>query len=84
MVKYHINFFITNGFLLPQFFGLAVRLLQLLQREPHITNDGFMRSLIGELGLEATPKMPERWQSIYSADWDLMLKREAWNRSVDL
>ena len=59
MVKNLIDFFITVGLLLPQFLGLAVGLLQLLQSEPNITNTGFVRSLIGELGLEGPPKTPK-------------------------
>ena len=59
MVKNLIDFFITVGRLLPQFLGLAIGLLQLLQPEPYTTNIGFVRSLIGELSLEGTPKMPE-------------------------
>ena len=60
MVKNLIDFFITVGFLLPQFLGLEVGLLQLLQPEPHTTNTGFVKSLIGKLGLEGileTPKL---------------------------
>ena len=68
MVKNIIDFFIAVGLLLPQFLGLAVGLLQLLQPEPHTTNTGFIRSFIGELGLEIIPKMPELWQSKGSAD----------------
>ena len=59
MVKNFMNFFIAIGLLLSQFLGLAVGLLQLLQPEPHITNIGFIRSLICKFGLEGTPKMPE-------------------------
>ena len=59
MVKNIIDFFIAVGLLLPQFLSFAVSLLQLLQPEPHTTNTGFIRLLIGELGLEGTPKTPE-------------------------
>ena len=59
MVKNLIDFFITVVFLLPQFLGLAVDLLQLLQLEPDITNTGFIRLLIDEFDSEGTPKMPE-------------------------
>ena len=59
MVKNLIDFFITVGFLLPQFLGFKVSLMQLLQLEPHTTNTGFVKSLIGELGLEGTPEMPK-------------------------
>ena len=59
MVKNLIDFFITVGLLLPQFLSLEVGLLQLLQPEPHTTNTGFVRLLIGKLGLEGTPEMPE-------------------------
>ena len=59
MMKNIIDFFIAVGFLLPQFLGLAVNLLQLLQPELHTTNTGFIRSLIGELGLEVIPKTSE-------------------------
>ena len=73
MVKNLINFFIIIGFLLPQFLGLAVGLLQLLPPEPYTTNTSFIRLLIGELGLEGTPEMPELWQSVGFADKDLVL-----------
>ena len=56
MVKNLINFFITVGFLFPQFLGLVVDLLQLLQTKPHTINTSFIRLLIGELSLEGTPK----------------------------
>ena len=68
MVKNIIDFFIAIGFLLPQFLGLAVGLLQLLQPEPYTTNTGFIRSLIGELGSEVIPETPELWQSVGFAD----------------
>ena len=68
MVKNIINFFMVVGPLLPQFLGPAVGLLLLLQPEPHTTNTGFIRSLIGELGLEVIPETPELWQSVGSAD----------------
>ena len=38
MIKNIIDFFIALRFLLPQFLGLAVGLLQLLQYELYITN----------------------------------------------
>ena len=56
MVKNLINFFIAVDFLLPQFLGLAVGFLQLLQPKPYITNIGFIRSLIGKLGSEGILK----------------------------
>ena len=59
MVKNIIDFFIAVGFLLPQFLGLAVGLLQLLQPEPHTTNTGFIKLFISELGLKVTPETPE-------------------------
>ena len=68
MIKNLINFFTIVGFLLPQFLGLTVGFPQLLQPEPDTTNTGFIRLLIGKLGLEDTPKTPELWQSISSAD----------------
>ena len=68
MVKNIIDFFIVVGLLFPQFLGLAVNLLQLLQPEPHTTNTGFIRLLIGELGSEVIPETPELWQSVGSAD----------------
>ena len=58
MVKNIINFFIAVSLLLFQFLRLAVDLLQFLQPEPHTMNTGFIRSLIGELGLEVIPKTP--------------------------
>ena len=61
MVKNLIDYFIAVGFLLPQFLDLAIGLLQLLQPKPHIINNGFIRLLIAELGLEDTPKMPKLW-----------------------
>ena len=61
MVKNIIDFFIAVGFLLPQFLGLAVGLLQFLHPEPHTTNTGFIRLLIGKLGSEVIPEMPELW-----------------------
>ena len=68
MVKNIIDFFIAIGLLWPQFLGLAVSLLQLLQPEPHAINTGFIRSLIGELGSEVISETLELWQSIGSAD----------------
>ena len=61
MVKNLIDFFIAIGFLLPQFLGLAVGLLQLLQPKLYTINTGFIRLLIGKLGLEDAPEMPELW-----------------------
>ena len=81
-MKNLINFFITVDFLLPQFLSLAVDLLQLLEPEPHTTNTGFIRLLIGELGLEGTPKTPKLWQSVGSTDKDLVLGREVRKRGV--
>ena len=79
MVKNLINFFINDGLLLPQLLGLAVGLLQLLQPEPHTTNTGFIRLLISELGSKGTPEMPELWQSVGSADKDLVLGKRLKN-----
>ena len=59
MVKNLIDLLIAVGFLLPQFLRLAVGLLQLLQSEPHTTNTGFIRLLIGELGLKVIPETLE-------------------------
>ena len=67
-MKNLIDFSVVVSFLLPLFLGFAVGLPQLLQFEPHTTNIGFIKSLISELGLEGTPKMPELWQSLGSAD----------------
>ena len=83
MVKNIIDFFIAVGLLLPQFLGLAVSLLQLLQPEPHTTNTGFIRSFITKLGSEVISETPELWQSVGSADWDLMLRREARKQGVE-
>ena len=77
MVKNLLDFFIAVGLLLPQFLGLAVGLLQLLQSEPYTTNTGFIRLLIGKLGLEGTSKTPELWQSVGSVDKDLVLGQKA-------
>ena len=82
-MKNLINFFITGGFLLPQFLSLAVALLQLLQPEPHTINTGFIRLLIDELGLEGTPETPELWQSVGFADEDLVLGQKARKRGVE-
>ena len=68
MVKNIIDFFIAVSLLLPQFLGLAVGLLQLLQPEPYTINTGFIRLLIGKLGLEIILETPELWQSVGSAD----------------
>ena len=78
-----IDFFITVGLLLPQFLGLAIGLLQLFQLEPHTTNTGFIRSLIGELGVEDIPQMLKLWQIVGSADEDLVLGREARKHGVE-
>ena len=68
MVRNIIDFFIAVGLMLPQFLCLAVGLLQVLQPEPHTTNTGLIRSLIGELGLEVISETPELWQNVGSAD----------------
>ena len=83
MVKNLIDFFITVGLFLPQFLGLVVGLLQLLQFEPYTTNTGFIRSLIGELGIEGILKTPELWQSAGFADENLVLGQEARKRGVE-
>ena len=67
-MKNLINFFIAVGFLLPQFLGLTVGLLQLLQPELPTTNVGFIRFFIGKLGLEGIWEMQKLWQSIDFAD----------------
>ena len=74
-MKNVIDFFIAVGFLLPQFLGLAVGLPQFLQPKPHTTNTGFIGLLIGELCLGVILKMSKLWQSIDSADKDLVLKQ---------
>ena len=68
MVKNLMDFFIAVGFLLPQFLGLAVGLMQLLQSESYITNTGFIKSLSGKLGLKGSPETPKLWQSVRSTD----------------
>ena len=68
MVKNLINFFIAIGFLLFQFLGLAVGLLQLLQREPYITNTGFIKSLYGKFYLKDIPKTLKLWHRVNFAD----------------
>ena len=78
-----IDFFIAVSLLLPQFLGLAVDLLQFLQAEPQTTNTGLIMLLFGELGLEGTLKTPELWQSIDSADEDLVLGRGDQKRGVE-
>ena len=83
MMKNLINFFIAVGLLLPQFLGLAVGLLQLLQSKPYTTNTGFIKSLIGKLGLEGIPEMPKLWQNVGCADKNLVLGREAQECSVE-
>ena len=77
MVKNLIDFFIAIGLLLPQFLGLTIGLLQFLQPKPHTTYTGFIGSFIGKFGLESTPAMPELWQSVGSANCDLMLRQKA-------
>ena len=77
MVKNIIDFFIAVGLLLPQFLSLKLGLLQHLQPEPHTTNTGFVRLLIGKLGLEDTPETLELWQSVGCADEDLVLGQKA-------
>ena len=59
MVKNLINFFIAIGLLLLQFLDLLANFLQLLQLEPHITNTGFIRFLIGKFSLEGISETPE-------------------------
>ena len=83
MVKNLINFFIAVDLLLPQFLGLALGLLQLLEPKSHATNIGFIRLLIGKLGLEGTSKVLELWQNMGSADKDLVLGHKAQKRDVD-
>ena len=83
MVKNLIDFFITIGLLLPQFFGFIVDLLQFFQPKLNIINTGFIRSLIGKLGWEDSPETLKLWQSISSTDWDLVLRQKAWNRNVE-
>ena len=82
-MKNLIDFFITVRFLLPQFLGFAVDLLQLLQLEPHTSNTDFIRLLIGKLGSKGTLETPELWQSVGSADKDLVLRWEAQKRGVE-
>ena len=67
-MKNVIDFFVAIGLWLPQLLGLAIGFLQLLQPELHTTNTGFIRLLIGKLGLKGTPEMPELWQSVDSPD----------------
>ena len=67
-MKNIIDFFLAVGVLLPQFLSFAVGLLQLLQLEPHTTNTGFIKSLIGKLDLEIILETPKLWQSIGYAD----------------
>ena len=83
MVKNLIDFFITVALLLPHFLGHEFGFPQLLQPEPHTTNTGFVRLLIGELGLEGTPETPELWQSVGSADENLVLGQQAQKRGVE-
>ena len=83
MVKNLVDFFITDSFLLPQFLGFVVGLLQLLQPKPHTINTGFIRLLIGELNSESTPETLKLWQSIGSIDEDLMLRRKARKRGTE-
>ena len=72
-MKNVINFFVAVGFLLSQFLGLVVCLLQLLQPEPYTTNTSFIRLLIGKFGSEGTLKTPELWQSVGFANENLVL-----------
>ena len=58
-MKNLIDFFIAVSLLVPQFLGLAVGLLQLLQPETYTTITGFIRLLINELGLKNIPETPE-------------------------
>ena len=83
MVKNLIYFLIAISFLLFWFLGLAVGLLQLLQSKLYTTNIGFIRSLIGELGLESISEMSERFRrlgldakarGLKMWRWDLKLK----------
>ena len=82
-MKNFIDFFIIIGLLLPQFLGLVVGFLQLLQPELHTTNSGFIRLFIGKLGLKGTPEMLELWQIVGSADENLVLGQEARKRGVE-
>ena len=59
MVKNLIVFFIAVGLLLPQFLGLTIGLLQLVQLESYTTYTSVIRSFIGKLGLEGSPKTLE-------------------------
>ena len=45
-MKNHINFIIAIGFLLPQFLGLAIGLLQFMQPKPNSISIGFIKSFI--------------------------------------
>ena len=84
IVRNVIDFFIAGlKACLAYSLGLAVVLLQLVQPEPYTTNTGFIKLLISKLGLEDTPKTPELWQSVGSADEELMLGREARKRGVE-
>ena len=67
-MKNLIDFFIAVKLLLPQPLTFTISLLEFLQPEPHIINIGFIRFLIGEIGLEGIPETPTLWQSIDSAD----------------
>ena len=77
MVKNLIDFFITIEFLLFQFLDLAVGFLHLLQPKPYTTNTGFIRFFIGKLGSKGIPKILKLWQSIGSADSNLMIRQKA-------
>ena len=68
MVKNLIKFFIAIGFLLSQFLGFAVGLLQLMRRKPYTTNTGCIRSLISKFGSKSSLETPELWQNIGSAN----------------
>ena len=82
-MKNIIDLFIAIGFLLPQYLGFAVGSLQLFQPEPHTNNTGFIKSLIGELGSKGIPETPELWQSVGSADENLVLGRKTQKRGVE-
>ena len=84
MVKTLIDFFLAISFLLPQFLGLTVDLLELLQPKPDTINTGFIRFFIGKFILEGILQMPELWQSVSSVGKDLMLRQEAWNCDIEI
>ena len=68
MVKNLINFWIAIAFLFPQFLGLAIGFLQLLQPKPYTTKTDFIRSLIGKFGLKSIEEILELWQNIDFVD----------------